>query len=113
MLTSLSTDKVKCVGQIIGAGTTSPLLAAHVSWVNKGQFTSTAWAGVDLIRITGWKTVGEAFGWLQDNNANGETRYSSTYYAAGSTISWRDSGSHLITAGCWHIGGILIPVVPA
>ena len=88
------------------------MLAVQLGWTNNGAFTSAPWNGVDLLTIAGWKATREAFGWLQDNNANGETRYSSTFYAAGNTISWRDSGTHLISAGAWHNGGLLIPVTP-
>ena len=110
--TKITSDTVSFTAGIIGAGTPMTLLAVQLNWTNKGAFTSAPWNGVDLLTIAGWKATGEAFGWLQDNNANGETRYSSTFYAAGNTISWRDSGTHPISAGTWHNGGLLIPVTP-
>ena len=112
-LTRITTDQISFTSNIIGARSSTPLMVMQISWINNGSFTSTPWASVNLLTINGWKATRETFGWLQDNNANGETRYSSTFYAVGNTISWRDSGTHLITAGAWHNGGLLIPITPA
>jgi hypothetical protein len=88
------------------------MMSVHLEWINNGQFTSSPWSPVALLKMVGWKATSEAFGWLQDNNGSPETRYSSTFHAVGQTIDWDDSGSHVINAKCWHIGGILIPVSP-
>lgn len=87
------------------------LLVLSILWQNSGRFRSVSWGSVNLATVKGWKAARESFGWCFDNNIDSSTQSTARFYMANNIISWRDSSEHDIAAGCWHNGGLIVPVM--
>lgn len=115
-LTKITTDSLYVTAKILDQGINcigfdaTALLIAQIGWINNGQFTSTAWSPVDLFKFTGYTARCVSFGWSFDNNADGSITYNSTFKGEGKIVSWVARGNYVVTAKCWHHGGVIIPV---
>ena len=115
-LTKITTDSLYVTAKILDQGINcigfdaTALLIVQIGWINNEQFTSTAWSPVDLFKFTGYTARCVSFGWSFDNNADGSITYNSTFKGEGKIVSWVARGNYVVTAKCWHHGGVIIPV---
>ena len=93
----------------------SPSIAViSIVWFSRGAFSTRSWTPILLARMIGWKVTGAAVHAPCAENINYSDLGANTF-TVGTTgeINYLTPGNMNISAGSWHRGCLIAPVVPA
>lgn len=110
--TTSAGDEMHLSGAILPG---NPAIAViSIVWFNKGSFITQSWRGITLARMIGWKVTGVAVHAPCAENIN-YSDLGTNMFTADTTgqINYLTPGNMNISAGSWHRGCLIAPVVPA